>query len=216
MRGKILTVTAAAACVVVAGLGYGSNASAAVVAHSSAARDGLPAAAAALAAPGAAQIPALPAAGPGDPDTTVTFAVNVGGLSMTAPTSTSIGAGDPGTTIGPTALGAVTVTDVRAALGATWTATASSTDWTTGAGTPAETIPAGDVTYDPGALTGTTGTGTFAPQAAFALSGAPQDTVLATEITGNNTATWDPALTVAVPAAAVGGVYTGTLTQSVA
>ena len=215
MRGKILTVTAAAACVVAAGLGHGSNASAAVVAHSSATRGGLPAAAAALAAPGAPQIPALPAAGPGDPDTTVTFGINVGELSMTAPSSAAIGAGDPGTTIAG-ALGAVTVTDVRAALDATWTATASSTAWTTGGGTPAETIPAGDVTYTAGALTASTGTATFAPQAPFALSGAPHDTVITTAITGNNTATWDPTLTVAVPPAAVGGVYAGTISQSVA
>ena len=33
---------------------------------------------------------------------------------------------------------------------------------------------------------------------------------------GDNTATWDPAISVAVPAAAVDGVYTGTLTQSAA
>jgi hypothetical protein len=32
---------------------------------------------------------------------------------------------------------------------------------------------------------------------------------------GNNTATWNPALAVAVPAAAVGGVYRATLVQSV-
>jgi hypothetical protein len=208
MRGKILTITVAATCVVGAGLGHGSTADAAELAHSSAAQP---------AAQGAAQIPALPMAGAAsDPDTTVTFSINTGGLSMTAPASADLGAGDPGTTIGPSAIGAVTVTDVRAGLDVAWTATASSTDFTTGAATPAETIPSGDVTYDPGALTSTTGTGTFTPQAAFALSGAPQDTVLATAITGNDTATWDPALSVAVPAAAVGGVYIGTLTQSVA
>jgi hypothetical protein len=204
MRGKILTATVAAACVVGAGLGHGSAASAAEIAHSSAAQP-------------TAQIPALPMAGAAsDPDTTVTFSINVGGLSMTAPASADLGAGDPGTTIGPSAIGAVTVTDVRAGLDVAWTASALSTSFTTGAATPAETIPAGDVTYDPGAITASTGTGTFTPQAAFALSGAPQDTVIATAITGNNTATWDPALTVAVPAAAVGGVYAGTLTQSVA
>jgi hypothetical protein len=211
MRGKIITVTVAAACVVGAGLGCGSTANAAVLAHSGAALAGSPA------AHGTAQIPALPMAGAAaDPDTTVTFSINTGGLSMTAPASADLGGGDPGTTIGPSAIGAITVTDVRAGLDVAWTATASSTDFTTGAATPAETIPSGDVTYDPGALTSTTGTGTFTPQAAFALSGTPQDTVIATAITGNNSATWDPALSVAVPAAAVGGVYAGTLTQSVA
>ena len=33
---------------------------------------------------------------------------------------------------------------------------------------------------------------------------------------GNNSATWDPTLIVAVPAAAVAGIYTGTVTHSVA
>ena len=32
---------------------------------------------------------------------------------------------------------------------------------------------------------------------------------------GDNSATWDPAISVAVPATAVGGGYSGTLTQSV-
>ena len=32
---------------------------------------------------------------------------------------------------------------------------------------------------------------------------------------GDNTASWDPEIAVSVPASAVGGVYTGTLTQSV-
>ena len=43
--------------------------------------------------------------------------------------------------------------------------------------------------------------------------GAP--VVTGTAGVGNNTATWDPTLAVAVPAAAVGGAYTGTLTHSV-
>lgn len=153
--------------------------------------------------------------GGGDPDTTVTFSVNVGGLTMTAPTSANLGSGDPGGTITGNLHGNVVVTDVRATLGGTWTATASSTDWTTGAGTPDEIIPADDATYAPGTITAT-GTST-APTGGhiITLSGEPQDVVTAT-VTGNNTATWDPTITVAVPNAAVGGAYTATLTQSVA
>src|ERR1700748_2928103 len=59
----------------------------------------------------------------GDPDTTVTFAVTTGALSMTAPVSVDLGSGAPGTTIDG-ALGPVTVTDDRALLSASWTATA--------------------------------------------------------------------------------------------
>src|ERR1700722_10484964 len=80
----------------------------------------------------------------GDPDTTVTFTVTVGLLSMTAPTSADLGSGAPGTTISGL-IGPVTVADNRALLAAVWTATASSTAFTTGAvPTQDQTIPASD------------------------------------------------------------------------
>src|ERR1700722_426732 len=79
-------------------------------------------------------------------NTTVTFTVTSGGLALTAPASDNLGSGAPGTTISGS-LGAVTVTDNRALLSASWTTTASSTAWTTGGATPAETIPASDVGY---------------------------------------------------------------------
>jgi hypothetical protein len=145
--------------------------------------------------------------------TTVTFTVSSGALSITAPATVDLGTNAPGTTIaGP--LGTVTVTDNRALLAAAWTAFATSTDWTTGSATPAETIPAGDVGYNPGPIT-TTGTITVTGTP-ITLSGALQPVVTGTAGVGDNTATWDPAISVAVPASAVVGAYTGTLTQSVA
>jgi hypothetical protein len=148
----------------------------------------------------------------GDPNTTVTFTVTVGGLTMTAPATADLGSGAPGTTISGTA-GPVTVTDDRALLTAAWTATASATSWTTGGGTPNETIPASDVGYNPGTIT-TTGTIT-ATGTPITLSGAATPVVVGSAGVGDNTATWNPVLAVAVPAAAVGGVYAGTLTHSV-
>jgi hypothetical protein len=148
----------------------------------------------------------------GDPPTTVTFTVSSGALTLTAPDSADLGTNAPLTTIAG-ALGTVTVTDNRALLGAAWTATASSTDFTTGAATPAETIPATDVGYDPGPIT-TTGTIT-ATGTPITLSGDPQPVVIGTDIVGDNTATWDPTISVAVPATAVVGLYTATLSQSV-
>ena len=150
--------------------------------------------------------------GPGDPDTTVTFTVTSGELSMSAPVSADLGSGAPGTNIGG-ALGAVAVTDDRALLSASWTVTAASSDFTTGGGTPAETIPATDVGYDPGSIT-TTGTIT-ATGTPITLSGTATPVVDGTDGVGDNTASWDPSLAVAVPPAAVGGAYTGTLTESV-
>jgi hypothetical protein len=148
----------------------------------------------------------------GDPNTQVTFSVTTGELSMTAPATANLGSGAPGTTI-TGQVGPVTVTDDRALLTASWTTTASSTAWTTGGGTGNESIPASDVGYNPGSIT-TTGTIT-ATGTPITLSGAAAPVVTGTAGVGNNTATWNPALAVAVPAAAVGGPYTGTLTQSV-
>jgi hypothetical protein len=142
----------------------------------------------------------------------VTFTVTVGALTMTAPTAVDLGGGAPGTTIaGP--LGTVSVTDDRALLSATWTATASASDWTTGAATPAETVPVGDVGYDPGTITHT-GT-VITTGTPITLSATPAPDVTATAGVGDDTATWDPTLSVHVPASAVGGTYTGTLAEAV-
>jgi hypothetical protein len=145
-------------------------------------------------------------------NTTVTFTVTIGSLLITAPSSVDLGPGLPGGKIDG-GLGNVVVTDNRANLAAAWVAQASSTDWKTGTGTTPETIPAGDVTYDPGTVT-TTGNITANPTP-ITLSNAAQTVVSGTAGVGNNTATWDPALEVSVPAAAVGGGYTGTITDSV-
>jgi len=197
MRKKILTISAVASCATAAVLGQGSHAHAAVLASSVAAHGARP-----------AQGDAGPSA-----NTTMTFAVTVGALSITAPTSATLGAGNPGTTIGPTPLGPVTVTDDRAALNAGWTATAASTDFTTGGSTSPETIAASNVTYGPGPITAT-GTVTTTPTT-ITLSGTPQSVVTATGVVGDNTASWNPNMTVAVPGNAVGGTYTATLTHSV-
>jgi hypothetical protein len=162
-----------------------------------------------------AAVTARAAGGPtgGDPDTTMTFAVTTGALTMTAPATANLGSGAPGTTI-TGALGTVAITDLRASLTAAWTATATSTAFTTGAATPDETVPAADATYTPGTIshTGTLTTTGFQ----ITLSAAPQTVVTGTAGVGNNTASWDPTIAVAVPAQAVTGTYTATLTQSVA
>jgi hypothetical protein len=161
----------------------------------------------------AAASAATPTPGAGsDPDTTITFTVTSGLLTITAPLSADLGSGAPGTTI-TGAVGTTAVTDDRALLTASWTAVASCTNFTTGTATPNETIPATDATYTPGLIT-TTGTITATPHT-ITLSGTPQPVVVGTNGVGDNTATWDPTIAVAVPAQAVTGLYTGTLTQSV-
>jgi hypothetical protein len=164
----------------------------------------------------------------GDPDTTVTFTVtSAGTLSMTAPASVNLGTGAVGGTItgvlsgvGPDPVPVPTVvTDDRALDAASWIVTASSTNWTTGADTPTERIPAADVSYDPGTITTTgviTATGTTIALANSQVPALDNTVVAGTDGIGDNSATWDPIISVAVPAGAVAGAYTGTLTQSVA
>jgi hypothetical protein len=156
--------------------------------------------------------PLTPAAGSGDPATAVTFAVTSGALTMTAPTSASLGSGAPGGSIS-SQLGTVTVADNRALASASWTATVSSTTFITGAGTGAEIIPTADIFYDPGAIT-TTGIITVTPTGVV-LSATPQAVVAGTAGAGNNSASWNPRLVVTVPFSAVSGTYTGTVTHSV-
>ncbi|HKB31195.1 MAG TPA: hypothetical protein VKD26_10205 [Streptosporangiaceae bacterium] len=151
--------------------------------------------------------------------TTVTFAVNTGPLSITVPDTASLSAAAPGE-MASGALGAVTVTDARAALDAFWTASVSSSDFTTGGATGAETIPAADVGYWSGPAIATTGAGTFVPgqptSGAVVSLAATQTAFSMTAGVGDNSATWDPTADVQVPAGAVSGTYTGTITHSVA
>jgi hypothetical protein len=152
----------------------------------------------------------------GDPDTSVTFTVGTGALTMTAPDAATLatGTGQPGTTISGL-VGTTVVTDNRASLAATWTVTVSATDFTTGTGTTPETIPATDATYTAGAFF-TTGTITVtATPATLTLSNAAVPDIFGTAGVGDNSATWNPTIAVAIPLAAVTGLYTGTLTQSV-
>jgi hypothetical protein len=151
--------------------------------------------------------------------TTVTFAITGGALNITTPASVNLGSGLSGGTLSGQ-LGAVQVTDARSSLIATWTATVSSTAFTTGGATPAETIPLSAVSYWSGPATATTGlslalpgqltsvlaTGLTTPRIAFALAAG----------VGNNSSTWNPTLVIAVPSTAVTGTYTGTVTHSVA
>jgi hypothetical protein len=165
-----------------------------------------------------------------DIDTTVTFLVNsgtttnfevLGGpLIVSAPESADLGTAGPSASV-TSPLGTVTVTDTRALLSATWTATASSTDFTTGGGTAGETIPASEVNYWSGPATASSGSAVvFAPgQPAasdqVAISTSPTAFSLTSGV-GNNSVSWNPTLVVTIPDAAVGGEYTAMVTHSAA
>lgn len=160
----------------------------------------------------AAGLAASPA-GAADPQTTTTFTITGGALKISAPTSANLGSVGTGTLTISKKLGDVTVTDERGALTAKWTATVSSTDFTTGGGTAAETVPAANVLYTPGLPTAQSPvTGAFVP--AVGALGLPVPVYTGVAV-GNNSVTWNPDVTITLPAQAVAGTYTGTITHSV-
>jgi hypothetical protein len=148
-----------------------------------------------------------------DPRCSVSVAVVIGTLSITAPASADLGTVAPGGTASAP-LGMVQVTDDRAGV-AGWTATVSSTSFTTGGGTAAETIPVNDILYTISGFDSTTGSATFAWMPATNLSTAGQAAASATNVHGDNSASWNPLIQVAVPSWAVGGRYSATITHSV-
>jgi hypothetical protein len=139
--------------------------------------------------------------------------VKVGGLpapaslSIACPASVDLGSGPPGTTVSA-AMTSCTVTSTGVA---TWVVQASVTIFTNQT-TVGPTIPATAASYTVGNLS-TTGTGTVTPTP-VQLSTTPQTVLSAAGVGSPFTATWNPTITVAVPPSAVGGTYTGTLTES--
>lgn len=156
-----------------------------------------------------------------------TFEITAGDLSISVPTGTDGTPKDLGTVAVGTAahapnLGDVTVTDGRTHLATTWTATVSSSDFTTGDGGSAdEKVLASEISYValPEAVLPTqTGTGTFTGGVVASLDSA----VLATARTagsfvgtGANSVKWNPVLTFSNLADNAAGVYKGTITHSV-
>ena len=145
--------------------------------------------------------------------TDATFTITGGSLAITAPTGTvALGTApaSPGTQAIGAALGNVTVTDGRGGV-AGWVASVISTAFTPAA--PAVAVAASAVLYATPAAT-VTGTSTVTAQNATGPVGVmPVQT--ATTVSGANTATWSPTVTVNVPAGAMPGVYAATLTHSV-
>ena len=157
-----------------------------------------------LAAPGAS------AAG----GTAATFTLTGGSLSISQPASATLGSAATGALTLAGSLGSVTVTDSRGNLNAIWTATVSSTNFTTGGGSTYETVTNSKVAYAAGLATSTTGVGTFTPGTLANLTAA--GTAGSWVGTGNNTAAWNPTITFTLSPSQVAGTYSGTITHSVA
>ena len=146
--------------------------------------------------------------------TEATITITGGSLSITVPADagnlgTRINTVQGGTISGP--LGQVQVNDARSAVaGSGWVTSVISTAFTPPAG-PA--IAASAVSYTAGPIT-KVGTATYTANNPGNLTGvAPA--VTATGITGDNSATWNPTINVAVPGGMAAGVYSATITHSV-
>lgn len=149
---------------------------------------------------------ALPASA--DPTVTTFEITAAGGLAIAVQgtaTLTDEASGVDANTITGT-LGTVTVTDERGGT-AGWGISAASTTFT-GEGLSVST----GVAYTNGTVT-ETGTSTVTGVTAESIS-TVQPVATATDVSGNNTASWNPTLDVSMPAGALAGAYTGTVTTS--
>jgi hypothetical protein len=152
-------------------------------------------------------VPAFAATSP----TPVTVQILGGALSITVPATANLGTTAASSTAQTVTglLGPVVVSDLRAgSLG--WVATAGSTDFTGPAG---PTISATTMTYTPGTAF-VVGIATVTPISLTAMT-TPGTVQTATAVIGVNTATWNPSIGVVIPAGAVAGSYTATITHSV-
>jgi hypothetical protein len=143
-----------------------------------------------------------------------TITIEGGSLAITVP-SVSVDLGTFTNIVGGGSvtgtLGEVQVLDARsAAAGAGWVATAISSAFTPPAGTA---LAASFVAYAVGDIT-QSGTATYESHDRADLT-AVGPVITATAITGDNSATWNPEITVDVPGGTAAGVYTATITHSV-
>jgi hypothetical protein len=141
---------------------------------------------------------AIPAEAAVTGGTPATFTLNAGALSITAPAGPVSGS-----------LGSVTVSDQRGGT-TTWIVSVISGAFTPSAG-PAD--PASNLSYAAGAVTDSANVVATAV-AATDLTG--QSTVMTGASSGISTATWNPTITVIVPANFAPGTYGATITHSVA
>jgi len=144
-------------------------------------------------------------------DTTVTIQINGGSLAISAPdddvAATPITAGVAAQSVA-FELGDVTVTDD---IGGTagWSASVIVDDFESAT----STLPIADATYTPGTVDQT---GIITVTATDSATLATETTIATgTAASGVNSAAWNPTVTVVVPAGALAGTYTSTVTHSV-
>ena len=140
--------------------------------------------------------------------TTTTFEITGGLLALTVQPAADLGPDSAGTTAISGTLGPVLVTDARGGT-AVWAVSAASTAFTGPLGSSSTTV-----SYSAGAVT-ETGSITVADGSAVAIGGGAAQVVVPTALSGINTASWNPTLTVTMPTSALADHYSGTVTTSI-
>jgi hypothetical protein len=150
----------------------------------------------------------------GAADTPASFTLTGGLLSISAPTgNVSLGTQVASTSASTISghLGVVTVTDQRGGA-TTWVASVIVTAFTPTTGPAVTAIAAVNVSYSAGTVT-QSGVTTVQPVTTDLTGVSP---VVNGTSTGISTASWNPTISVLVPANAAPGVYSATITHSVA
>jgi hypothetical protein len=140
--------------------------------------------------------------------TTTTFEITGGLLALTVQPAADLGPDAAGTTAISGTLGLVLVTDARGGT-AVWAVSAASTALTGLLGSSSTAV-----SYSGGAVT-KTGSITVADGSEVAIGGGAAQVVVPSALSGINTASWNPTLTVTMPASALADHYSGTVTTSV-
>lgn len=139
-------------------------------------------------------------------------------LAITVPSSVNLGSVPSGTTSLSAHLGTITVT-ASGLVAPSFTATVSTTAFTTGTGTAAETIAKTSISYWSGPATSAPGQDATPGQATAAdaeILSAPRTAFRSSGLVLSITTEWNPTIVIAIPAAAVAGTYSATVTHSVA
>ncbi|MEU6402210.1 hypothetical protein [Streptomyces sp. NPDC046985] len=149
-------------------------------------------------------------------DTPVTLEVTGGGLGITVPAG-PVDLGSTTVSSSPQTvthqLGNVTVTDQRGGT-AGWTATAQAVDFIGPNNTTISvSAPNSSRYYTPQASV--IGVATVTPSDLNPMY-PPGPVQVATQVSGSNSATWNPTISITVPANSLAGTYTSTITHSVA
>lgn len=137
----------------------------------------------------------------------------------TYPSTANLGSTATGSSTLSAQLGTVTMSNSGLAL-STATASVVCSAFQTGGGTANETIPAADIYYWSGPATASSGLSSATPGQATAADaqscGSSITAFTVSQLLLGGSVSWDPAIVIHIPAAAVAGTYTGTVTHSAA